>query len=165
MFTYLFLLCLLYECRKRIGLLTNLVAPQSSSSKRTAAGSVENQTRWHKLISTTYADTEKKNAEIIGPVLAKSMMVFLVYNLDEECLCAQGGKIRVIGSASRTKHETENASSRCTITMIRCGCPSPDPATASGPTFFLLSGKDVKVFCVCITTANVFVQSLLICII
>ena len=82
---------------------------------------------------------------MIGGVLAKKIMPHLVYNLDEECLCATGNKIKVIGSASRKKHETENASSRCSITLIRCGCPSPDPTTASAPTFFLLAGKDVKV--------------------
>ena len=57
---------------------------------------------------------------------------------------AYAKKCRIIGAKSKSKHESQTASSRTSITMIRCGCPAPDPIDCSGPTFFLLKGKECR---------------------
>ena len=125
-------------------MLTGLVTPQTSTSKRTAAGHETYQRRWHKLIDKAFADLLEYNIKLVGLDLAKKLMVYLVFNLDEESVNAMGKIIKVIGSKARKKHENQNGASRCSITMIRSGCPAPDPKDTAGPTFFLLTGTTCK---------------------
>ena len=125
-----------------MGLLKGLVTPQASTAKRTAAGDPELQRNWHKNVTKVYNDMLQHNSKLVGATLANKLMVYLVFNLDEECLLATGKTVKVVGSGSRTKHENQNGTSRLSISLVRCGCAAAKDT--SGPTFFLIKGSERK---------------------
>ena len=98
---------------RKLGLLTGYVKTQAGSSKRTAAGSVELQKKWHETVDQLFAEVKTTAKEVLGDDdLVEKMMPYLVCNLDEECLHALGKNARVIGAKSKKKHDNQNASSR-----------------------------------------------------
>ena len=98
---------------RRLGLLTGYVKTQAGSSKRTAAGSVELQKKWHETIDELFAEVKTRAKEVLGDDdLVTKMMPYLVCNLDEECVNAMGKNALVIGAKSKKKHDNQNASSR-----------------------------------------------------
>ena len=64
---------------------------------------------------------------------------YFVWNLDETCLLASAGMLRVVGAKDRAKQNKNTCDSRVSITMLRCGCA----AGISGPTIFLAKGKNM----------------------
>ena len=98
---------------KKLGLLTGYVKTQAGSSKRTAAGSVELQKKWHETVDKLFDEIKTRANEVLGDDdLVESMMPHLVCNLDEECLNALGKNVKVIGAKHKKKHDNQNASSR-----------------------------------------------------
>lgn len=98
---------------KRLGLITGYVAPQEGTSKRTAAGSPALQRKWYDVVTELFSDVKKRACEVLNDDnLVEQMMPWLVVNLDEECLHAMGKSYKIVGSADRTKHDNQNASSR-----------------------------------------------------
>ena len=111
--------------------------PQTGTSKRTAAGSVELQTKWHIAVTSAYDRVTKENMELVGVENAKALLKHCVFNLDEECLMATGKNIKIVGSKEKKKHDNEKGSSRDSMTNIRCG----NAANRQAATFMLLAGK------------------------
>ena len=98
---------------KRLGLLTGYVKTQAGSSKRTAAGAVELQRKWHETIDKLFAKIRARAKEVlVDDDLVEKMLPHLVFNLDEECLHALGKNSKVIGAKTKKKHDNQNASSR-----------------------------------------------------
>lgn len=60
-----------------------------------------------------------------------------VFNLDETCILAREGALKVIGAADRKKHEKNMDDNRASITIVRVGTAAGN----SGPQTFLATGK------------------------
>ena len=126
----------------KMGYLTKgYVKPRSGTSKRTAAGAKDKQIRWHKLVTDGLADVFEHNQNIVGIDIAKKIQVYTVVNTDEANIQANGTSWKIVGSRTRKKHDNQHSSSRCSISVLRTGSPSPDPADSSGPTFILCAGS------------------------
>ena len=98
---------------KKLGLLTGYVKPQEGTSKRTAAGDLELQRKWHVLCDELFQKIKKRAQKLLqDDALVAEMMPWLIANLDEECLHALGKNHKVVGSKSKKKHDNQNASSR-----------------------------------------------------
>lgn len=118
------------------------VKPQSGTSKRTAAGAVDKQKRWHTLVSQGLQEVLEHNTQVVGAEKAKAMQPYTVMNTDEANIMATGSNWKIVGSRDRKKHDNQNNSSRASITLLRTGCPAPEPVDSSGPTFILLAGNN-----------------------
>lgn len=104
---------------KKIGLLTGYVKPQEGTSKRTAAGDLDLQQKWHDLCDELFRKIKKKAKELLrDDDLVEEMMPWLIVNLDEECLHALGKNHMIVGSKSKKKHDNQNASSRYLVTVF-----------------------------------------------
>lgn len=111
----------IFPLGQRLGLLTGYVKPQSGTSKRTAAGAVNLQRDWHKVIDTLFEKIRARAMEVLQDArLVNLMMPTLISNLDEECVQAMGKNSAIAGSASKKKHDKQNASSR-----FACGRHAP----------------------------------------
>ena len=94
-------------------LLTGYVKAQDGTSKRTAAGNAKLQRDWHVVITELFDRIRAHNKEVLrDDRLVEVMMDDCVCNLDEECLHALGKNSKVAGSASKTKHDNQHATSR-----------------------------------------------------
>ncbi len=109
----------IHQFGKDLGLLCGYVKPQQGTSKRTAAGSVKSQRRWHILIETLFKRVMDHNTTLVGVDKARKLMAHLIFNLDEECVMVTGKNIRIVGSCDKKKHDNEKGSSRDSITNIR----------------------------------------------
>ena len=109
----------IHKFGKKAVLLCGYVKPQQGTSKRTAAGSVKLQKRWHITIDALFKRVLDHNTILVGLDKAKKLMSHLVFNLDEECLMATGKNIKIVGSRDKKKHDNEKGSSRDSITNIR----------------------------------------------
>ena len=109
----------IHQFGKDAGLLCGYVKPQQGTSKRTAAGSIKSQKRWHILIDSLYKRVLEHNTRLVGPDKAQKLMAHLIFNLDEECVMATGKNIKIVGSSDKKKHDNEKGSSRDSITNIR----------------------------------------------
>ena len=99
---------------KQLGLLTGYVRPQDGTSKRTAAGSVELQKKWYGTITELLSRIEDRASKVLCDAdLVKDFMPRLIANLDEECLHALGKNAKIVGSRAKSKHDNQNATSRC----------------------------------------------------
>ena len=98
----------------KLGLLTKgYVRPQDGTSKRTAAGSEKLQRSWHLLSEEMITKVRDAAMEILqDEELVEKMMPFLIWNMDEENVNAMGKNVAVKGSATKRKHDNQNASSR-----------------------------------------------------
>ena len=95
------------------GLITNYVKAQAGTSKRTTAGNVELQTRWQGTVDDVFRRVYERAMEVLkDKELVLKLMVFLINNLDEECLHAIGQNERIVGSKRNKKHNNQNHSSR-----------------------------------------------------
>ena len=109
---------------RRLGLLTGYVKPQDGTSKRTAAGAAELQRDWYVVCSNLIEKVKQAALKILKDErLVHLMLPFLICNLDEECLHALGKNGRIAGSKDKTKHDTQNASSR--HVFFDCGLALP----------------------------------------
>ena len=98
---------------RKLGLITGYVKPQAGTSKRTAAGNIELQRKWHHLCSEMFGKIETTAKEILkDDELVHQMLPWLLVNLDEECLHALGKTRKIVGSKSKRKHDNQDASSR-----------------------------------------------------
>lgn len=62
------------------------------------------------------------------------------YNLDESCVMACEGQLKVLGSSGKKKHEKNTADSRDSITAVRVG----SAIGVDGPRIYLAKGKDIE---------------------
>lgn len=98
---------------KKLGLLTGYVRTQAGTSKRTAAGAVALQKKWHETCDKLFAEIRKRAKQVLkSDELVDKMMAWLICNLDEECVCAMGKNAPVIGAKGKKKHDNQNGSSR-----------------------------------------------------
>lgn len=99
---------------KQLGLLTGYVKPQEGSSKRTAAGAVDLQRDWHVCCDELFATIRRRAMEVLGgdKALVDKFMVWLIANMDEECLHALGKNAPTVGSKTKKKHDNQNKSHR-----------------------------------------------------
>ena len=127
--------------------LTGIVSAQATTTKRSAV-TVGQQYRWHTLVESMFTRLVKLNVMETGegdvpeswrPNFLRIMKHF-VLNLDEECVAAADGSVRIIGDKEKKKHEKNIHDSRTTMTMVRCGTAGGN----CGPTFFLCAGERVK---------------------
>jgi len=65
------------------------------------------------------------------------MVDHFILNLDESCMMASDGNVRIIGNVKKKKHEKNNSDSRDSITTVRIG----SAGGAGGPRIFLAKGK------------------------
>ena len=111
---------------------------QATTTKRSAI-TVEQQFRRHMTYDSSLDELMKRNTglcRLTGLKFDELIHHFLV-GADETCMMAcEDGKILVIGSAGRKKHEKKTNDSRVSITMYRTECVAGD----TGPTVFLLKG-------------------------
>jgi hypothetical protein len=111
---------------------------QATTTKRSAI-TVEQQFRWHATYDSCLDELKKRNTglcQLTGLKFDELIHHFIV-GADETCMMAcEDGKILVIGSAGRKKHEKKTNDSRVSITMYRTGTVAGD----TGPTVFLLKG-------------------------
>lgn len=61
-------------------------------------------------------------------------------NLDESCMMASDGTIKVIANVKKRKTEKNNADSRASITVVRVG----SAAGVGGPRIFLAAGQKLE---------------------
>ena len=61
-------------------------------------------------------------------------------NLDESCMMASEGIVRIIGSKAKKKHEKNISDSRDSITVVRIG----SAANVDGPRIYLAKGKEIE---------------------
>ena len=96
------------------GLLTGYVKPQDGSSKRTAAGAVDLQRDWHVCVDELLATIRRRAMEVLGgdKALVDKFMVWLIANMDEECLHALGKNKPTVGSKTKKKYDNQNKSHR-----------------------------------------------------
>ena len=125
----------IHNLGKKLGLLTGYVKPQQGTSKRTAAGSIKLQRDWHIVIDQLLEKIKQKAFEVLKDGrLVEAMLPYLIANLDEECLQAQAGNAKVVGSKAKKKHDNQNSSSRSqrfsflVFCVFLCGhkCPHAD---------------------------------------
>ena len=103
----------IFPLEQKLGLLTGYVKPQSGTSKRTAAGAVNLQRDWHKVIDVLLEKITARAMEVLQDErLVNLMLPTLIANLDEECVQAMGKNTKVAGSKSKKKHDNQNSSSR-----------------------------------------------------
>ena len=103
----------IFPLGKKRGLLTGYVKAQDGTSKRTAAGKVELQRQWYDCVTKLIKDVRDRAFEVLGDeTLVDKMLVWLIVNLDEECLNAMGKNYRVVGSKRNKKHNNQHGSSR-----------------------------------------------------
>lgn len=103
----------IFPLGQRLGLLTGYVKPQAGTSKRTAAGAVNLQRDWHKVIDDLIEKITTRAREVLQDErLVQAMLPSLIANLDEECVQAMGKNSKVAGSKSKKKHDNQNSSSR-----------------------------------------------------
>ncbi len=62
-----------------------------------------------------------------------------MFNLDETCVLASDGNLRVIADKTRKKQEKNNEDNRGSITIVRVGNAAGD----AGPQVYLLKGKSI----------------------
>ena len=109
----------IHQFGKDAGLLTGYVKPQQGTSKRTAAGSIKLQKRWHMTIDALYKQLLDHNTKLVGIDKAQKLMAHCCFNLDEECVMATGKNIKIVGSQDKKKHDNEKGSSRDSVTNLR----------------------------------------------
>ena len=96
-----------------LGLLTGYVKPQDDTSKRTAAGAVEHQKKWHAQCDSLIAKVRHIAMMVLqDEELVHELLSWLIFNLDEECLHALGKNSSIVGSKDKKKHDSQDASSR-----------------------------------------------------
>jgi hypothetical protein len=110
-----------------------VVSAQKTTTKRSAIR-VEGQLRWHTLVEETWEEHARLNLPALDFMKLRS---YFTLNLDETGVQMNDGKVQVIGSSSRKKHEKNMDDARDSITIIRIG----SSAGKSGPWIFLLKGK------------------------
>jgi hypothetical protein len=114
-----------------------VVSAQATTTKRSCIR-IEQQLRWHTLIEHTWAEHARLNQPSADFDLVKAHFML---NLDETGVQLNNGIVQIIGSASRKKHEKNNADCRDSITIIRMG----SAAGQTGPWIFLLKGKRLDI--------------------
>ena len=124
-------------------LLTGIVVAQPTTTKRSAIN-VPQQWRWHTLVEHMWDDIIHHNRdvaeEIDSPAYRSAflkIMEHFIWNLDEECVMAKDGVVRIVGDKLNPKHEANIDDSRVCLTMVRTG----NAAGNNGPTGFLAAGE------------------------
>ena len=103
----------IYPLGKKMGLLTGYVKAQLGTSKRTAAGNIALQQKWHETVDALLSQVTNNARKVLRDEdLVQKLLPSLVVNLDEESLCAMGKNERVVGSKQRKKHDNQNGTSR-----------------------------------------------------
>jgi hypothetical protein len=110
-----------------------VVKAQKTTTKRCCIN-VAQQLRWHGLIESVWEEQRSMNlpAEDFEQKKAHFML-----NLDETCVMASDGNLKVVGDASRKKQEKNSDDNRDSITIVRIG----NAAGESGPQIYLARGK------------------------
>ena len=115
------------------------VKAQVTTTRRSTI-TAEQQYRWKKTYESALSYLRRLNTGLCR--LTRKSFGELIHHFitggDETCLQAcEQGKVSVIGSTGRKKHEKKTCDSRCSVTLYRNGSVAGD----TGPTMFLLAGK------------------------
>ena len=112
-----------------------VVAAQKTTTKRSQI-TIEQQLRWHTAVDFALAEQQRLNlpAEEFDEVKEHFFC-----NMDESCLLASDGTVRVIGAASKSKTEKIMEDCCASITVLRTGAAGG----FSGPWIFLAAGKQI----------------------
>ena len=103
----------IFPLGRSLGLLTGYVRPQEGTSKRTAADAVKHQTAWYNTVTDVIDRVKQRlHEELNDPVKERLMLPHCIINGDEEQLRTYGSHEPVVGSADKTKHDNQNASSK-----------------------------------------------------
>jgi hypothetical protein len=117
----------------------NCVRAQATTRKRSqSAITVAQQYRWFKTYEDAWNYLREKNTEVCrltGKTLSEVIEHFVIGG-DETCMMACGGKLMIVGTKERKKHEKNMLDSRVTITMYRTGTTGG----STGSTAFLMAG-------------------------
>ena len=101
-----------------------VVKAQKTTTKRCCIN-VAQQLRWHGLIESVWEEQR---------CMKKSNFLL---SLNEKCVMASDGNLKVVGDASRKKQEKNSDDNRDSITIVRIG----NAAGESGPQIYLARGK------------------------
>ena len=63
-----------------------------------------------------------------------------IYGVDETCMVASGGAIKIMGAAGRIKHKRKNGDLRDSITLLRTG----SSVGQTGASIIIVKGKRVR---------------------
>lgn len=112
-----------------------VVKAQKTTTKRCCINAAQ-QLRWHGLIESIWEEQALLNlpAEDFMGVRAHFML-----NLDETCVMASDGNLKVIADGSRKKQEKNSDDNRDSITIVRVG----NAAGNAGPQIYLAKGKSL----------------------
>jgi hypothetical protein len=112
-----------------------VVAAQKTTTKRSQI-TIEQQLRWHTAVD--FALAEQQRLDLPAEEFDEVKEHFFCH-MDESCLLASNGTLRVIGAASKSKTEKIMEDCRASITVLRT-----DAAGGfSGPWIFLAAGKQI----------------------
>ena len=114
------------------------VTAQATTSMRSQITERQQQ-RWHGMVDSTLARLMSLNTNDGKGVSFTDVMDYFVVNLDEECITAQGGVVKIEGAASVKKHEKETGG-RVSMTMMK----SITAAGDVGPVTCLMAGQTKK---------------------
>jgi len=98
------------------------------------------QFRWFTLIDDMDRELAKRNVDDGTGVVWDDVKGHFSFNLDEECVLACDGLVKIVGDASKKKHERMSGNSRVSITALRCGSAEG----GEGPSMFLMAGQKRK---------------------
>ncbi len=104
---------------------------QATTTKR-ACIRVEQQLRWHNTIESVWEDHCLFNQPTNE---FRVLQPHFQLNLDETCVMASIGSLKIVGSAEVKKHERTVSDNKDSITIVRIG----SAAGVSGPWIFLIS--------------------------
>ena len=112
-----------------------VVTAQKTTSKRSQIN-IEQQFRWHSTVDSALAEQERLNKP--DEEFDKLKEHFFI-NLDEACLMANDGTVKVLGADAKSKSEKIMDDCRASITALRSGAAGG----STGPWIFLAKGKAI----------------------
>jgi hypothetical protein len=94
------------------------------------------QKRWHTAVDVGHQFLADHNTPDGTGVKYEDVRAHFCWNMDEECWMAEGNSVKIVGSASLSKHERETLG-RTSISLLKCGNAGGD----WGPCVALAAGK------------------------
>ena len=101
---------------------------------------VAQQFRFFTLVGDLDRELKKRNVDDGTGVPFDDVKGHFSFNIDEECVIASGGRLKVVGDFSKKKHERMSGNSRVSITALRSGSAEG----GEGPTMMLMAGQTRK---------------------
>ena len=108
-----------YLMKKRLlpKVTNNTVKVQKTTTKRSQV-TIAGQLRWHGLIEDVWKEQLSLNSHIVN---FADLHPHFMLNLDETCIMANEGSVRIVGDMDIKKHEKIMDDTRLSITIVRVG--------------------------------------------